>query len=94
MVVTMISSLLAPALTRRVSTTGILLTFKRPTTCVRYLTSSSSKDNIKNNNINDAGVETIQEIKMSDDLGINKIVQWHFEVGDTINYDNVFVDRY
>lgn len=79
--VAMIRSVLAPALTHRISSSVILLTLKRPT-ALRYLTSSTD----------DAGVQNIQEIKMPEDLGVGKIAQWYFQVGDTIKYDDVFVD--
>ena len=75
------------------------LQLRRSNTWVRSFTSEDSSTGtvtttgISINNIaSTLSEQHTQEVKMPDDLGKGKIVSWHFEVGDIIKYDDVFVD--
>jgi len=67
----------AVALTRRVALPARCLL--RPAVC-RYLTT------------NDDDLPDVQVIRMPDDLGGGKIVEWYKKEGDIIKYDDVYVD--
>ena len=40
----------------------------------------------------DGKVPNVQEIRMPDDLGLGKVLTWYAKEGDTIKYDDVYVD--
>jgi pyruvate/2-oxoglutarate dehydrogenase complex dihydrolipoamide acyltransferase (E2) component len=40
----------------------------------------------------DGKFPNVQEIRMPDDLGLGKVLTWYAKEGDTIKYDDVYVD--
>ena len=75
----MINSVLRTVSSRRVILSGQSSTLLRITLNRWFATEDGKSPNV-------------QEIRMPDDLGLGKVLTWYAKEGDTIKYDDVYVD--